>query len=72
MDGVSDILQEAVFKIIPKKKECKNAQSLSEDALQIPEKREAKSKGEKERYFHLNVELQGIPRRNKKAFLSDQ
>ena len=46
---------------------------MSEEALQIPEKRrEAKSKGEKERYSHLNAELQGIPRRNKKAFLSDQ
>ena len=62
-----------MIKTIPKKKKCKKAKWLSEEALQIPEKRrEAKSKGEKERYSHLNAELQGIPRRNKKAFLSDQ
>ena len=70
---VCDIVQEAVIRTIPKKKKCKKAKSLSEEALQIPDKRkEAKSKGEKQRYSHLNAELQGIARRNKKAFLSDQ
>ena len=57
----------------PKNKKCKNAKWLSEEALQIAEKRrEAKGKGEKERYTHLNAELQRIARRDKKAFLSDQ
>ena len=60
-------------KIIPKKKKCKKAKWLSEEALQIAEKRrEAKGKGEKERYIHLNAEFQRIARRNLKAFLSDQ
>ena len=66
------MVQEAWIKIIPKKKECKKAKWLSEEALQIAEKREAKGKGEKERYTHLNAEFQRIARRDKKAFLSDQ
>ena len=62
-----------MIKTIPKKKKCKRAKWLPEEALQIAEKRrEAKGKGEKERYFHLNAEFQRIARRNKKAFLSDQ
>ena len=62
-----------MIKTIPKKKKCKKAKWLSEEALQIAEKRrEAKGKGEKERYTHLNAEFQRIPRRDKKAFLSDQ
>ena len=66
-------MQEAVIKTIPKKKKCKKAKWLSEEALQIAEKRrEAKSKGEKERYTHLNEEFQRRARRDKKAFLSDQ
>ena len=70
---VHDIVQEAVVKTIPKKKKCKKAKWLSEEALQIDEKgREAKGKGEKERYTHLNAEFQRIARRDKKAFLSDQ
>ena len=70
---VCDIVQEAVIKIIPKKKKCKKAKWLSGEALQIAEKRrEMKSKGEKERYLHLNAEFQRIARRDKKAFLSDQ
>ena len=70
---VHDIVQEAVIKTIPKKKKCKKAKWLSEKALQIAEKRrEANSKGEKERYTHLNAEFQRIARRDKKAFLSDQ
>ena len=70
---VCDIAQEAVIKTIPKKKKCKKAKWLSEEALQIAEKgREVKGKGEKERYTHLNAELQRIARRDKKAFLSDQ
>ena len=70
---VYDILQEAVIKTIPKKKKCKKAKWLSEEALQIAEKRrEAKGKGEKERYIHLTAEFQRIVRRDKKAFLSDQ
>ena len=69
---VSDIVQEAEIKTIPKKKKCKKAK-WSEEALQIAEKRkEAKGKGEKERYTHLNAEFQRIARRDKKAFLSDQ
>ena len=70
---VCDIVQEAVSKTIPKKKKCKNAKWLSEEALQIAEKRkEAKGKGEKERYIHLNAEFQRIAWRDKKTFLSDQ
>ena len=70
---VHDILQEAVIKIIPKKKKCKKAKCLSEETLQIAEKRrEAKGKGEKERYTHLNADFQRIAQRDKKAFLSDQ
>ena len=70
---VHDIVQEAVIKIIPKKKKCKKAERLSEEALQLAEKRrEAKGKGEKERYTHLNAEFQRIARRDKKAFLIDQ
>ena len=70
---VCDILQETVIKTIPKKKKCKKAKWLSEEALQIAMKRrEAKSKGEKERYSHLNSEFQKIARRDKKAFLSNQ
>ena len=70
---VHDILQEAMIKNIPKKKKCKKAKWLSEEALQIAEKRrEAKGKGEKERYTHLNAEFKRISRRDKKAFLSDQ
>ena len=70
---VRDIVQETGIKIIPKKKKCKKAKCLSEEALQIAEKRrEAKGKREKERYTHLNAELQRIARREKKTFLSDQ
>ena len=62
-----------MFKTIPKKKKCKKAKWLSEEVLQIAEKRrEAEGKGEKERYTHLNAEFQRIARRDKKAFLSDQ
>ena len=67
-----DIVQETGIKTILKKKKCKLAKWLSEEALQIAEKREAKGKGEKERYTHLNAEFQRISRRDKKAFLSDQ
>ena len=64
---------ETGIKTIPKKKKCKEAKWLSEDALQIAVKRkEVKSKGEKERYSHLNPEFQRIARRDKKAFLSNQ
>ena len=70
---VHNIIQEAVIKTIPKKKKCKKAKWLSDEALQIAEKRrEEKGKGEKERYIHLNSEFQRIARRDKKAFLSDQ
>ena len=70
---VLDIVQEAGIKTIPKEKKCKKAKWLSEEALQIAEKRrEAKGKGEKERYPHLNAEFQRIAKRDKKAFLSDQ
>ena len=70
---VRDIVQEAVIKTIPKKKKCKMARWLSEEALQIAVKRrDAKGKGEKERYTHLNAEFQRIARTDKKAFLSDQ
>ena len=70
---VRDIVQETGIKTILKKKKCKKAKWLPELALQIAVKRrEVKSKGEKERYTHLNVEIQRIARRYKKAFLSDQ
>ena len=70
---VSHIVQVALIKTIPKKKKCKKAKWLSEEALQIAEKRrEVKGKGEKERYTHLNAEFQKIARRDKKAFLRDQ
>ena len=70
---VCDIVQEAVNKTIPKKKKCKKAKWLSEEALHIAEKRrEAKGKGEKETHTHLNAEFQRIEKINKKAFLSDQ
>ena len=66
---VRDIVQATGIKTIPKKKKCKK---LSEEALQIVVRREMKGKGEKERYTHLNAEFQGIAKRHKKAFLSDQ
>ena len=70
---IHDIVQETGIKTIPKKKKCKKAKWLSEEALQIAVKRrEAKSKGERERYSHLNAEFQRIARRDKKAFLSNQ
>ena len=70
---VHDIAYETGIKTIPMEKKCKKAKWLSEEDLQIAVKRrEAKSKGEKERYKHLNAECQRIPRRDKKAFLSDQ
>ena len=70
---VRDIVQEAVIKTSPKKKKCKKAKWLSDEALQkAVKRREAKSKGEKERCTDLNGEFQRIPRRDKKAFLSDQ
>ena len=70
---VHDVVQEAVIKTIPKKKKCKKAKLLSEEGLQIAEKRrEAKGKGGKERYTHLNAEFQRTARRDKKACFSDQ
>ena len=74
---VHDIVQEAVIKTIPKEKKCKKAKWLSEEAFsflsQIAKKRrEAKGKGEKERYIHLNAKFQRIERRDKKGFLSEQ
>ena len=70
---VRDIVQETGIKTIPVEKKCKKAKWLSEEALQIAvERREAKSKGEKKRYKHLNAEFQRIAKRDKKAFLSDQ
>ena len=70
---VCDIVLEIGIKTIPKKKKCKKTKWLSGETLQIAEKRrEVKSKGEKERYKHLNAEFQRIARRGKKAFLSDQ
>ena len=70
---VCDIVQETGIKTITKKKKCKKAIWLSEEVLQIAEeRREAKSKGEKERYSHLNADFQRIAERDKKAFLSDQ
>ena len=70
---VCDIIQEKGIKTIPKNKKCKKAKWLSEEALQITEKRrEAKGKAEKERHIHLNAEFQRIARRDEKDFLSDQ
>ena len=70
---VRDSVQETEIKTIPRKNKCKKAKWLSEEALQIAvKKREAKSKGEKERHTHLNAQFQRIARRDKKAFLSDQ
>ena len=70
---VRDILQKVVIKTIPKKKKCKKAKWLSDEALQIAEKRrEAKGKGENERYTHWNAEFEKNSRRDKNAFLSDQ
>ena len=70
---VSDIVQETGIKMIPKKKKCEKAKWLSKEPLQIAMKRrEAKSKGQKERYTHLNAEFQRIARRDKKAFIRDQ
>ena len=70
---VHDIVQETGIKTTPMEKKCKKAKWLSEEALQIAVKRrEAKSKGDKERYKHLNAEFQRIARRDKKAFFSDQ
>ena len=70
---VCDTVQEAVIKTIPKQKKCRKAKWLSEEPLQIAEKRkDMKGKGEKEWYTHLNAEFQRIARRDRKAFLSDQ
>ena len=70
---VRDIVQKAVIKTIPKKKKCKKAKWLSEEALHIAVKRrEAKSKGEKEKYTHLNAEFSRIARRDEKTFLNEQ
>ena len=70
---VCDVVQETGIKTIPTEKKCKKAKWFSEEALQIAGKRrEVKSKGEKERYSHLNAEFQRISRRDKKAFLSNQ
>ena len=70
---VHDIVQETGIKTIPMEKKCKKAKWLSEEVLQIAVKRrEAKNKGEKERYSHLNVKFQRIARRDKKAFFNDQ
>ena len=70
---VCDTVQKAVIKTIAKKKKCKKAKWMSVEALQIAKKRkDAKGKGEKERYTHLNTELQRIARGDKKAFLNDQ
>ena len=70
---VHDTVQKAMIKTILKKKKCKKAKRLSEEALQIAvERKEVKSKGEKERYKHLNAEFQRVARRDKKAFLSNQ
>ena len=70
---VCNIVQEVVIKTIPKKKKCKKAKWLSEEALQIAEKRrDTKGKGERERYTQLNAEIQEMARRDKKAFLSEQ
>ena len=69
---VRDIVKETGIKTIPKKKKCKKAKWLSEEVLQIAEKREAKAKGRKERYTHVNAEFQRIAGRDKNAFLSNQ
>ena len=69
---VHNIVQETGSKTIPKKNKCKKAKWLSEEALQTAVKREEKSKGEKDRYTHVNAELQRIARRDKKVFFSDQ
>ena len=69
---VHDIVQDTGIKSIHKKKKCKKAKSLSQEALQIAVKRKVKSKGEKERYSYLNAEFQILARRDKKEFLSDQ
>ena len=69
---VCDTVQETGIKTIPKRKKCKKAKWLSEEDLQIGEKRKVKGKEEKERYTYLNAEFQRIARRDKKAFLSDQ
>ena len=70
---IHSYVQETGIKTIPMEKKCKKAKCLSEEALQIAVKRrEVKSKGEKERYSHLNAEFQTIARRDKKAFFSDQ
>ena len=70
---VHDIVQKVLIKTIPEKKKCKKAKWLSEEALQIAEKRkEGKDKGEKKSYIHLSAEFQRIAKRDKKAFLSDQ
>ena len=69
---VCNTVQEVMTKTIPKKRKCKKARWLSEEALQIAKKREAKSKGERERYTQMNAELQKTARRDKTAFLSDQ
>ena len=70
---VCDIAQEAVIKIIPKRKKCKKAKSFSEEALQIAEKRrEVKGKEEKNKYTHINAKFQRRAREDKKAFLTDQ
>ena len=70
--GVSDIIQAAVIKIIPKKRKCKKATWLSEETLHIAQKRKVKGKRENERYKHMNAEFQRIARRNKKAFPTKQ
>ena len=72
LSEIHDIVQEIGIKTIPKKKKCKKAKWLSDEALEIAVKREVKGKGEKERYIHLNAEFQRIARRGKKAFLSVQ
>ena len=70
---IHDFVQEVVIKIIPKKKKCKKAKWLSEEALQIADtRREVKGKRKRDRYTHLNAEFQEIKRRDKKAFLSEQ
>ena len=70
---VGNIIQEVMIKTIPKKKKCKKAKCLSQEALEIAEKkREAKGKGEKERCIHLDTEFQRIAGRDKKVFLNDQ
>ena len=69
---IHDIVQEAVIKTVPMKKKCKKAKWLSEILKISTKRREVKGKREKERYTHLNAEFQGIARRDKKAFLSDQ